>query len=597
MRSPLAVPLLLLSSLILSWLPPLLTQASATDLRTHAERTGYEETGRYGETEQLCRDLAARSPRHLRCFEWGRTPEGRPLLALAASADGTLEPAATTRARRPVLLVLGGIHAGEIDGKDAGLALLRDLTADPALLKRSLTAVTVVFVPVFNVDGHERFAPNQRPNQRGPRQTGFRATASNLNLNRDWLKAEAPEMAALLRLIADWDPTMLVDLHVTDGAKFEHDVALIVAPDDPRPHGLDEAARSLSAALMKRVAARGHLPLPFYPSFRKAEDPASGVNAVPPPPRFSTGYFAARNRLGILVETHSWRPYPHRVRTTRVVLEELLAEAVTGAAGWLAAARAADAAESALGGQEVSLAFEAEPQARTIDFRGYAFTREWSDLSGATYLRYDEQRPQLWKVNLHDKARATLTARAPRGGYLVPAAHAAWVGEKLRLHGISSKPLSAEQRGVPVQTFRAGTVEYARLPFEGRFAAKVTGQWKAERRDLPASSLYVPIAQPRARLLMHLLEPAAPDSLVSWGFFHAAFEQKEYMESYVAEEEARKMIAARPALRAELEAELRRDPTLAADPRRRLEFFYRRHPAWDERVNLYPVFKLERRPP
>src|SRR5439155_15481139 len=151
----------------------------------------------------------------------------------------------------------------------------------------ALKAVTIVFVPVFNGDGHERFGPHQRPNQRGPVETGFRTTAQNLNLNRDWVKAEAPEMAAMLALVADWDPTLFVDLHVTDGAKFEHDVAVLVAPEAAGPPALAAAARALGADLMARLRGQGHLPLPFYPAFRTADDPASGFDTSSLSPRYS----------------------------------------------------------------------------------------------------------------------------------------------------------------------------------------------------------------------------------------------------------------------------------------------------------------------
>jgi hypothetical protein len=578
--------------------------AAAGDLTTLAEQTGHDQTGRYAEVERLCPALAARAPGRLRCFEWGKSPEGRPLLALAASSDGLLDAQATRRARRPVLLVLGGIHAGEIEGKDAGLAWLRDLTSgDPGqgARARALAAVTVLFVPVFNVDGHERFTPNHRPNQRGPRATGFRTNALNLNLNRDWVKAEAPEMAAMLALVGQWDPVLMVDLHTTDGAKFEHDLAILVAPDDPRPHQLDEVAHKLSGTLMQRLARRGHLPLPFYPSFNKEEDPASGVDAPPAPPRLSHAYFGARNRLGVLVETHSWRPYAHRVRTTRAVLDELLDEARTQAAGWRATAEAADRAEAALAGKQVTLAFDVEPQPRVIDFRGYAFTREQSEASGTTYIRYHEDRPQIWKVALRDRARPTVSVRAPGAGYLVPAAHAEWVARKLRLHGIDNEVLPADPRGAagvatgPTWAFRADQITFASKPFEGRFTAKVTGGWRQEDQQVGAGALFVPIAQPRARLLMHLLEPTGPDALCAWGFFHAVFEEKQAMEAYVTEDEARKMLAEKPALKAELAAAMQKDPGLARDPGRRLDFFRRRHPSWDQRQNLYPVLRLERR--
>jgi hypothetical protein len=567
----------------------------ADPLSTVGERTQYEQTGRYDEVLTLCRAFARRHRRQVRCTDLGRTPEGRPIAALVVSADGKLDPASARRAGRPTIFVVGGIHAGEIDGKDASFAALRDLLAGRGPVA-ALEAVTLVIVPVFNVDGHERFGPNQRPNQRGPRETGFRTTAQNLNLNRDWLKAEAPEMVALLAAMQAWDPVMLVDLHVTDGAKFEHDVAVMISPEEPTPPALHAAGRALSDAVMADLAGRGHLPLPFYPSFRNGNDPQSGIDTSPGSPRFSNRYLSIRNRLGVLVETHSWRPYPYRVRTTRAVLEAILLQASKNAPAWLAAAGEADRASERLAGTDVPLSWKATPEARTIDFRGYAYTREPSELSSGTWLRYDESRPQIWKVPLYDRLSPRESVRAPQGGYLVPAAFAGWVGPKLALHGVRFERVTRELPRVEGESFRAETVKFASSPFEGRFGAQVEGRWQPEARAVGAGALFVPIEQPRALLLVHLLEPTAPDSLVSWGYFHAAFEQKEYMEDYVLEEEARKMLARDPKLRAAFDTEVARDPTMAKDARRRLRFFYRRHPAWDERHNLYPILRLRARP-
>jgi hypothetical protein len=567
----------------------------APALTTVAEESAFARTGRHDETSALCHGFERRYPAKARCFAFGRSPEGRALLALAVSADGTLTPAAVRKKKRPVLLVEGGIHAGEIDGKDAGFIALRERLAAKGA-GAGLAAVTVLFVPIFNVDGHERFGPNQRPNQRGPLETGFRTTAQNLNLNRDWMKAEAPEMAAMLALVNEWDPSLFVDLHVTDGAKFEHDVALLFAPEEVAPAGLSAAASALGNELLPRLRARGHLPLSFYPFFRKDDDPASGFDASPLPPRYSHRYFAARNRLGLLVETHSWRPYAHRVATTRDVLDVLLDLAVEQAPSWLRAGQAADAEGTGLGGTSAALAFKADEVSRPIEFRGYAYTREPSAISGAPWIRYDEQRPQIWRVPLYDRFVPALLVEAPRGGYVVPAAHAAWVARKLALHGIRYETLSRPTAHAPTSVFRAEKVTFAPLPFEGRQTVTLAGRWRSEPRPIAAGSLFVPIAQPRARLVLHLLDPRAPDSLAAWGFFTTAFEKKETMEAYVTEEEARRMLAADPRLRAEFEQLVARDSAFAKDPARRLEFFQRRHPSWDGQLDLYPVLQLAARP-
>src|SRR6516162_6552081 len=195
-------------------------------LSTVAQRSGWTETGRYEEVIQLCDAFQKAYPKKVRCKKFGTTPEGRPMLALIASADGAFDANSARRKGRQAVLLQGGIHAGEIDGKDAGFWLLRQLLENKAA-PGALSKVTVVFVPVFNVDGHERFGPYNRPNQNGPKEMGWRVTAQNLNLNRDYTKADAPEMVAMLKLMDEWDPVLLADLHVTDGAKFEPDVAVL----------------------------------------------------------------------------------------------------------------------------------------------------------------------------------------------------------------------------------------------------------------------------------------------------------------------------------------------------------------------------------
>jgi hypothetical protein len=184
-----------------------------------------------------------------------------------------------------------------------------------------------------------------------------------------------------------------------------------------------------------------------------------------------------------------------------------------------------------------------------------------------------------------------LTLTAPAKGYVVPAAHAAWVAEKLAAHGIEFQQIGSAEPASAVQTFRATAVDVVKGTFEGRAVMTVDGVWRDELRDIGAGALFVPIAQPKARLVMSLLEPQAPDSLVSWGYFASAFERKEYMEGYVVEGVARDMMAQDPALQAEFEQRLRSDAEFAASPAARLDFFYRRPPAWDERFNLYPVYR------
>src|SRR6266850_1076270 len=456
-------------------------------LATVAEESGFKKTGRTDEVTRLCAAFAAAWPRAVHSLEFGRSAEGRPMRALiACRADPR---------KVPVLMLQGGIHPGESDGKDAGFIALRELlgeTAAPGVLER----IAILFVPAFNVDGHERFGRWNRPNQNGPEETGWRTTAQNLNLNRDYTKADAPEMRALLALVRDWDPLVCADLHVTDGADFEPDISLQVEPVNQGDPQLQPYGRELRDALIAKLAAQGSLPLPFYPDFARTDDPASGFLLTVYSPRFSTGYFPQRNRFTVLVEAHSWKDYATRVRVMRNTIVGLAELVSAHGAGWLEKARQADAAATRIGGSDVTLDYASgwrEPPkagsaanapaatgAETIEFRGYAYTRKPSPVSGALVTMYDPTTPQIWRVPFRHQVEPSLVVKAPLGGYVVPAGYAQEIGAKLALHAIAFESVGTRIEGVRVEVFRATRVKFSRAPFEGRMRAKLEGAWARE---------------------------------------------------------------------------------------------------------------------
>ncbi len=561
-------------------------------LRTVAEKTGYRQTGRMDEVERLCKAYAAHWPNFLRCVEFGRSPEGRPVLALIATRTGALTPSQARDQAIPVALIQGGIHSGEIDGKDAGFEVLRTMLDAPSG-SSVLDHETLVFVPVFSVDGHERFGRWNRPNQIGPEEMGWRTTAQNLNLNRDYTKADAPEMQAMLVLLNSWDPILYADLHVTDGAKFQHDISLQVEPYFSGDPALAEAGRVFSGHLQQYMAAHGSMPLDFYPEFETQDDPSSGFAQVPSLPRFSTGYWALSNRFAVLVETHSWKDYPTRVRITRHAIEALTLEVAQNGRSWRELAKAADERSRALGGGQLALDFRPGERVRTIDFQGYAYSREPSAISGALWTRYDDKTPQVWHVPMKDDPQASLIVEVPKVGYLVPAAYADEIGRRLAVHGIRFKRLDHPLAHLAIEHFRSTEAHFSPTSFEGRTAVTLHGQWHKENADYVAGALWVPIDQPKARLIVTLLDPLGPDSYSSWGFFNATLEQKEYMEPYVAEQVARDMLARDPALQVEFTQRLATEPDFEKDPAARLQFFYKRHPSWDDQFHLYPIARLQ----
>ena len=449
--------------------------AASGPLTTVAERSGFKQTGRFDEVISLCADFERSYPGAVRCTRFGTTPEGRPMLALVASRSGALDPAEARKRGLPVLLIQGGIHAGEIDGKDAGFLALRQ-ALDGKAAKGALDRQVLVFVPVFNVDGHERFGRWNRPNQRGPEQMGWRTTGQNLNLNRDYLKADAPEMQAMLALVEQWDPIAYIDLHVTDGAKFEHDVSIQVEP----VHAGDDALRVAgTAAARRRDGGPGTAGLPATvllslvqgqrrPEFglRGRRLPAAVFDRLLP----AAQPFRDAGRDAFLEGLPD--PRAHHPQHDRFVAgaDRRTRRRLAGAG-----ARRRRAQRRVGRDSRWRWSTRLRETARTIEFRGYEYTRTPSEVSGALMTRYDETRPQVWRVPMRDDVQPTLTVAAPRGGYLVPAAQAAWVGEKLRQHGVSFRVLERALPAQSVEVFRATSVQFGATSVEGHLRADGEG--------------------------------------------------------------------------------------------------------------------------
>jgi murein tripeptide amidase MpaA len=575
-----------------------------SSLITLAEQSGFKQTGRIDEVDRLCAAMAERWPEAVRTFEFGRSAEGRPMRAVIVSRCGTLSAKQLRERRIPILMIQAGIHPGESDGKDAGFIALRELLMAPGapLLER----IAMLFVPAFNTDGHERVGRWNRPNQNGPEVTGWRSTAQNLNLNRDYTKADAPEMRCMLALLNDWDPLICADLHVTDGADFEPDISIQVEPINQGDPALWASGRELRDKLIDHLAGQGSLPLAFYPDLFETDNPASGFVLTVYSPRFSTGYFPQRNRFTVLVETHSWKPYQQRVLATRHTILGLAELTAAHGHSWLAHVAAADQSACALGGSSLTLDYKsgwreptsaansaaADGDAETIDFRGYAYSREVSEISGDLVTTYDPTRAAIWRVPYRNRVEPSLIVRAPTLGYVVPRAHAAEVIPRLERHGIEVAAITADLALESVRQFKATRVTFSTQPFEGRMRATIEGEWEPLDVPMAKPAFIVPVRQRLARLVVALLEPQAPDSLAAWGFFNMCFEMKEHLEPYVAEQIARSVLAADPAARAAFEHRLQSDAAFSLDPAARFEFFWRRHGSWDPGFNRYPIYRV-----
>ena len=572
------------------------------DWRTPGERSGYRTTPRYDETMAYIRRVAAAAPKQVKVEVFGKTGAGRDLIDVVVSRDGIFDPQALHRASRPVLLIQNAIHAGEMDGKDSCLALLRDMVITKSQAKL-LDRAVVVIIPIYNADGHERFGPYNRINQNGPEEMGWRVNAINLNLNRDYMKAEAPETRAWLKLWNRWLPDFFVDDHVTDGADYQYDVTFGLsdhAGNDPRLNEWQE--KTVAPYLEKEVAAAGHEPGPLI-FLKDDSDPTKGIERFPSLPRFADGYVVLQNRPGMLVEMHMLKDYKTRVTGNYEILRALLEVMNRDAETLVRLNREADEAVVVAGKRfDPSSRFPLRevPSKETVPFlyRTFNYTRELSGVSGQVWMKYTHEPLDL---TIPRPARLeTILAVAPPRAYIVPAQ---WtrVIEVLEAQGLQLWRTAATWSG-EVETYRCTQLKWNEKTFEGHhvmfspdFAAQpFTGRCSPvhEKLSFPAGSVVVPMDQRAAKVAVEWLQPEAPDSAVAWGYFDAIFEQKEFGEAYVLEQLAREMMAKDPKLREEFEQRVATDKQFAADSSARLNFFCQRSPWWDRELGLYPVGRV-----
>ena len=559
--------------------------------RTHAESTDYGETPGYSDTIAFARRLAHASP-SIEYQYFGFSGEGRELPLVIASETHTFTPEAAKAQGKAVVLIQACIHSGEPDGKDAVFALLRDV-AITQTAAGILDNVVLLFIPIYNTDGHERSSPYNRINQNGPTDMGWRTTSTYQNLNRDYMKADTPETRAWLNLWSVWQPDLFIDCHVTDGADYRCNITY----HHERHDGVDDAVLAwerdvFGGKVAPATEAAGNI-ISWYLEFVDNRDLELGTRDFNGSPRFSTGYVPLRNRPGILIETHMIKDYRSRVIGTYDFLRAALTEVNRDPQRLRTIGREADERTLATGrvydpDASFPIHFELTDEVTPFQLKAFNYETEQSEVSGDLRVVYGRE-PLDLTIPMYQTLRVT-AAVAPPLHYIVPAQ---WtqVIDVLKAHGIQMKTL-AEFHPVEIESYRFTNVRWPEGPFEGRHMPRFNADKTVETRVFPPGSAFVPVAQLQGKVILNLLEPEAPDSLAHWGFFNAIFEEKEYAEHYVLEALAREMMANDPAVEQEFRQLLALDPEFAASPSARLRFFYKRSPYWDPQMNLYPVGRI-----
>ncbi|MFI5162020.1 MAG: M14 family zinc carboxypeptidase [Sphingobacteriales bacterium] len=540
-------------------------------------------TATYAEITAYYQKLAKLHSQQMRIFNYGITDVGKPLSLVVLSRDKVFDPVQIKKQDKRVILINNGIHPGEPEGIDATMMLTRDLLKKNQLPKD----VVLCFIEVYNIDGCLNRGVS-RPNQNGPRMYGFRGNYKNLDLNRDFIKADSKNALAFEKILNTWQPEVFLDNHTSDGADYQYVMTLIETQKDKQnPILADYTSKTLSPELYKRMAKNGYEMTPYVEE--KMSTPDSGIVSFLETPRFATGYTAQHNIISYITETHMLKAFDKRVYSTYDFMVALFDICQRDAK--LIGELKHKADEQVKNQTTFELNWDVDWQHYdTLTFKGFEAGRKTSEVSGLPRLYYDETKPYTKTIKYYDNYKPTVFADKPVA-YLIPQA---WqkVIELFKLNNIAMRRLTHDTT-LDLQMYYIGDYKTGQRPYEGHYVhSNVKLNPLNMKVKFYAGDYVVYTNQALNRYIVETLEPQGVDSFFAWNFFDSVLGEKEGYSDYVFEDIAASLLKTDSDLRKKLDDEKAKNPNLANSGRAQLNFVYHNSPYFEKTYLRYPVGRL-----
>lgn len=557
-------------------------------LITPFEKGNGNQTATYEEALEWWRKLEASSP-YVKMLNIGETDAGEPLQLVILNKAANFNLARLNERNRPLLLINNGIHPGEPDGVDASMLFARSILSDQAnasILDHAIIAV----IPMFNIGGALNRNCCSRANQDGPESYGFRGNARNLDLNRDFIKADSRNAQSFIQLVSALDPDVYLETHVSNGADYPYTLTYLHAHHGKQTPPLDSFIKSaIEGPLTSHFESIGNEIIPYVNVFGTTPD--SGYAMFYDSPRYSTGFLTLRQTIALLTETHMLKPFSDRVHAT---------EAYMHALGRLVAERGKEIRSARTAARRFMMEQQRFPLAHVTDyehpdsllFKGFYARYDTSSVTGLPQLSYDQDQTWQKQIPYYNRLTPTATAQSP-AYYMIPTAWHEVVG-RLKWNGVQLRELDRDTQ-LTVTRYRILDFETVQNPYEGHYVhsntSVVAEPYTAEFRK--GSYLLASTEQAMKRFLIETLEPSAPDAYFNWNFFDEILQQKEWFSSYVFEAEAAEMMKD-PRHREALDLFLLEHPEHADNGFAQLYFLYKRSPHFEaDRFMVYPVYRID----
>lgn len=518
--------------------------------------------------------------------EAGPTDVHFPLHVVYFDKSAKFDVSGWKREGKLILLINNGIHPGEPDGIDASMMLMRDVASGKMKVPDN---IVLAIIPVFNVGGMLNRGSYSRANQNGPEAYGFRGSAQNLDLNRDFIKIDAGETRSLVQLFHKLDPDLFIDNHVSNGSDYQHIMTLLSTQHNKLGGSMGAyLEQTLEPAIYNDMKTRGYDLVPYVNHWGHAPD--KGWKQFYEGPRFASGFTALFQTFGFVPETHMLKTFKQRTDATYVLMHSFISTASSHAEA-IKNARIADR-QALLAKTALPIEWKSDTTAnKLITFKGYKAGYKPSEVSGKPRLYYDRKKPYNKVVpfyNIYMPAREVAVPQA----YIIPQG---WdrVIERLKMNDVQMQRLEHDTT-MRLTVYYIDEYETSKGPYEGHYLhSNVKLKTIKKEIRLLQGDYLIPLNQYAKRYLVEVLEPNAPDAFFAWGFFDAILQQKEHYSDYVFEDEAAEILSSNENLRKALNDKRAADSEFAEDGDAQLDFVYR-NSAYYEPVHMrYPIFRLD----
>ncbi|MDX1317412.1 M14 family metallopeptidase [Xanthomarina gelatinilytica] len=560
-----------------------LSSQSPKEFLTVFEKSEGKETGTYSEVIRFYKNLSATYP-EISMQEMGLTDSGLPLHMVVFNTDTYFDFSEIKKSKR-ILLINNGIHPGEPDGIDATMMLFRDLAQGTIKMPKHTVLVTI---PIYNIGGSLNRNSGTRANQNGPKAYGFRGNARNYDLNRDFIKCDTDNAKSFAQIFHLVQPDVFIDNHVSNGADYQYTLTHLFTQHNKLGGTLGEYLnQEMMPLLEKKLADKEWDITPYVNVFNQV--PEVGFSQFMDYPRYSTGYTALWNVLGMMVETHMLKPYKQRVEGTYELMISML-EIIEENHEKIALLR-----KSSFYNFKEGTAYPLDWQIdttriSTLKFKGFEGKMITSEITGSQRLKYDRDKPFTKDVKYQNYFKPSIQVTVPKA-YVVPQG---WhdVVELLKLNQVQMKRFEKDTT-LTVTSYKIAGFETRKNAYEGHYPHyNTTINASVENITFRKGDYYIATNQPAKRYLLETLEPQAPDSFFNWNFFDTILQQKEGFSPYVFEDTAKVMLDNNDQLRTEFQKKKENDKDFSANWYMQLNWLYQQSIHAEKTYMQYPIYRI-----